>query len=163
MFRKKKKSAPVSPEGTLSPAVPAPPAFDGAEPPEGMNGLALAFLGDAVYELMARSFILGQSGGSVQTLHEKTVSFSNAAFQSRAAKALAPHLTEAEAAVFRRGRNTRPGHVPKNKTQADYHFATGLEALFGWLYIQKDTKRLETLFSIVVKCSEEYEHGKNQN
>lgn len=159
MFLKKKKPAasPLQPPSAL-PEIPAPP--DLSAPAGEQNGLTLAYLGDAVYELMARNYILTRCGGKVQALHEKTVSFSNAAFQSFAAKTLLPLLDEAETAVYRRGRNAHPGHVPKHKTQSDYHSATGLEALFGWLYAQKKYDRLQTLFGVIARCNEEFENEK---
>ena len=158
MFRKRKKELSAAP-----PAVPeiALPAGLPAQP-DAVNGLTLAYVGDAVYELMARSYILSCCGGSVRDLHKKTVAFSNAAFQAYAAEKLLPELTEAETGAYKRGRNAHPGHVPKNKTQAQYHAATGLEALFGWLYLQKDEARLNALFRITVSCSEEYEHEKRR-
>ena len=156
MFRKKRVSAAPA----AQPRVPEPPVSVAETQPEKLNGLTLAYIGDAVYELMARETILAREAGNVNRLHEKTVSFSNAAFQSYVSKALEPLLTEEEAAAFRRGRNARPGHVPKNKTQAQYHRATGLEALFGYLYLTRQTARIAELFGAVVKINEEYEHAK---
>ena len=159
MFLKKKKpAAPSLQTQPLPPEIPAPP--DLGAPAGEQNGLTLAYLGDAVYELMARSYILTRYGGKVHAMHEKTVSFSNAAFQSFAAKTLLPLLDEAETAAYRRGRNAHPGHVPKHKTQSDYHSATGLEALFGWLYAQKHYERLQTLFGVIANCNEEFENEK---
>ena len=135
------------------------PAFTGPEALTGANGLTLAFVGDAVWELLARDRALNECGGRVQALHRETVAFSNAAFQSAAAKAILPLLTEEEAAVFRRGRNARPGHVPKNKTQADYHLATALEAVFGYLYLTKNLSRMRALFGAAAAL---YEAQKNE-
>ena len=161
MFRKRKKNLP---ETAASPALIPEIAIPAGLPaqPDAVNGLTLAYVGDAVYELMARSYILSCCGGSVRDLHKKTVAFSNAAFQAYAVEKLLPELTEAEAGAYKRGRNAHPGHVPKNKTQAQYHAATGLEALFGWLYLQKDEARLNALFGSIVNCSEEYEHEKRR-
>ena len=158
MFRKKtkrEKEAPASEAAWTPHRLPPAPETD----PRDLNGLTLAFIGDGVYELLVRDYILTRCGGNVQALHERTVSFSNAAFQCEAAKKLLPTLDEEEAAVFRRGRNARAGHVPKNKTQAEYHTATGLEALFGYLYLTGRTERLETLFETVRELNEEMEHG----
>jgi ribonuclease-3 family protein len=159
MCLKKKKTAtppPAAPAPLPRTPLPAPPEAD----PDGMNGLALAYIGDAVYELLARGYIVSRYGGNVQAMHEKTVAFSNAAFQAYAAEKLLPELTEAEAAAFKRGRNAHPGHVPKNKTQAQYHAATGLEALFGRLYLLHDEARMRGLFQKIVSFSEEFEHEK---
>lgn len=114
-----------------------------------MNGITLAFIGDAVYELMARSYVLTACNGRAQSLHEKAVALSNAAFQARAAARLSELLSEEEAAVFKRGRNAHTSHTPKNKTGADYHMATALEALFGYLYITGKRERLRELFDII--------------
>lgn len=160
MFRKKKREP--APQPAAVTVEELAPGLDPAADADEMNGLTLAYVGDAVYELMARNYILEHAGGSVRALHKQTVAFSNAAFQAYAAKAVLPLLTDAEAAVFRRGRNAHPGHVPKNKTQAQYHAATGLEALFGWLYLQKDTRRLNKLFAVIVSCSEGFEYEKRE-
>lgn len=122
------------------------------------NGVTLAFLGDAVYELLVREHVLSVCGGRVRALHEKTVAFSNAAFQSAAAGALLPDLTEEETAVFRRGRNAHTGHVPKNKSTAQYHLATGLEAVFGYLCLTGNAQRILELFAKIIKLNEETEY-----
>lgn len=115
-----------------------------------MNGVTLAFIGDAVYELMVRSYVLTVFNGRAQSLHEKTIAFSNAAFQAKAAVKLLPLLSDEETAVFRRGRNAHTSHTPKNKTGADYHMATALEALFGHLYITGERERLQALFDVIL-------------
>ncbi|MBQ7639271.1 MAG: ribonuclease III [Clostridia bacterium] len=128
-----------------------------------LNGVTLAFMGDSVYELMARSLILSENSGKIGDLHKLTVAFSNASFQARAAKLVQPLLSEEETAVFKRGRNSHPGHTPKNKTAADYHLATALEALFGWLYIKNETERLSELFGIIAKEAEKLsDENKNE-
>lgn len=123
-------------------------------PPETANapdGLALAFIGDAVWSLMARDFILSQADARVQTLHERTAMICNAAFQAAAAERIAPKLTAQEEGIFKRGRNARVGHVPKNKSQAEYHRATGVEALFGWLYLRGESERIGELFRAAIR------------
>lgn len=125
-----------------------------------LNGVTLAFIGDSVYELMVRSSVLSKNHGRVQELHQKTVAFSNASFQAAAAKRLQPKLSEEELSVFKRGRNSHPGHTPKNKSQADYHLATGLEALFGWLYITNKTERLSQLFEFIEEEASNLSHEK---
>ena len=126
-----------------------------------LNGLTLAFLGDAYYELLVREYVLTGSVGMVQDLHERTVSFSNAAFQAAAANALQPLLTETEAVYFKRGRNAHAGHVPKNKTQAQYHLATALEAVFGYLYVMGNAPRARELFRQIIQLNKEFQNGKN--
>lgn len=112
-----------------------------------MSILGLAHVGDAVYELMARSWLVSQGHTTTRTLHRLTVEMVCAAAQSRATLAITPILTEKEAAVFRRGRNARVNSVPKNARLEDYHLATALEALFGWLYLQGERDRLSELFT----------------
>ena len=147
MFRKKKSPAEDAAQPTIgSPALPAPaeerPRLDGA--------LELAFLGDAVYELLVRSLVCAGSAGNVQALHRDAVFYANASFQAAAVDRLLPVLTGAEAAVYRRGRNAHAGHTPKNKTEAEYHKATGLEAVFGWLYLAGENERINELFRLAV-------------
>jgi len=128
-----------------------------------LNGVTLAFIGDSVYELMVRSLVLSENTGRIGDIHKKTVAFSNASFQARAAKKLLPVLNEEETVVFKRGRNSHPGHTPKNKSREDYHLATALEALFGWLYINKKTDRLDELFELIKKEAQNSGYEKKQD
>ena len=150
MFRKKKSPAPVLTAEKTAPVLRLLPGVLDEGTLEKSSGLSLAFLGDAVWELLIRSYHMASGDPGVQNLHKKTVSLANAAFQSAAAKAILPLLTEEETAVFKRGRNAHPGHVPKNKSGADYHTATGLEALFGWLYAKGEEERVYALFAAAV-------------
>lgn len=118
--------------------------------PAGMSGLSLAFIGDAVYEVLVRTLVLSRGDARVQALHSRAIDFVNASFQARAADMLAPMLTENEMSVYKRGRNAPSAHTPKNKTEAEYHKATGFEALVGYLWLKKDFKRLSSLFSAVI-------------
>lgn len=122
--------------------------------PAGMSGLSLAFVGDAVYEVMVRTLVLSRGDARVQTLHSRAIDYVNASFQAQAADRLAPMLTENEISVYRRGRNAPSAHTPKNKTEAEYHKATGFEALVGYLWLKKDFKRLSSLFSAVIAESD---------
>ena len=108
--------------------------------------LALAFLGDAVYGLLVRERVLLQANRLAGQLDSLSTGLVNDAAQARAVKNLLPELTETELAVYKRGRNAHPGHTPKHQSEGDYHSATGLEALFGWLYLNKDETRLRALF-----------------
>ena len=116
-----------------------------------MSGLSLAFIGDAVYEVLVRQYVLSLGEARVQDLHRDTVRFVNAAFQAKAAEALADRLTEEETAYYKRGRNANSAHTPKNKSEAEYHRATGFEALIGYLYLAERFDRLEELFDIVIR------------
>ena len=109
--------------------------------------LGLAHVGDAVYELLYRSKLCTDGHSNVAKMHTMTVSFVNAAAQAAAAEKIAPRLTEDELAVYKRGRNAKVNSVPRHADISQYHKATGLEALFGWLYLQGKTERINELFS----------------
>ena len=121
-----------------------------------MSGLSLAFIGDAVYELLVRQYVLSLGEARVQDLHRETVRFVNAAFQAKAAELLSDMLTEEELSFYKRGRNANSAHTPKNKSEAEYHRSTGFEALLGYLYLSQQFDRLEELFEIIIRtCSTE--------
>ncbi len=113
------------------------------------SALALAHIGDGVYELMTRTALARSGITSAAQLHRETVRRVNAPVQAKAAAALSEYLTEAEAAVMKRGRNAKVHGIPQHANPAEYHAATGLEALFGWLWLQGKTERLSTLFHIL--------------
>lgn len=116
-----------------------------------MSALSLAFVGDAVYELLIRQYILSKGDARVKTLHETCVKLVNADYQAKMADILFPILREDETAVFKRGRNAHAGHTPKNKSEAIYHRSTGFEALIGYLYLKKDFERLGYFFSLILQ------------
>lgn len=115
------------------------------------NTLTLAFLGDAVYSLMVRERLVKNSALAAGKLHRMSVDEVNAKAQSEGAKKLLPILNDEETDIFKRGRNAHPHHSPKNQSEGDYHYATGLEALFGYLYLEGKTDRLNELFDIINK------------
>ena len=110
--------------------------------------LTLAFLGDAVYSLMVRDMLTKQANKPTGKLHKDSIKLVNAAFQAEMIRGLLPHLTEDETAVFKRGRNAHSAHSPKNQSEADYRYATGFEALYGYLYLCGQTDRLRELFDM---------------
>lgn len=110
--------------------------------------LTLAFLGDAVYSLLVRNMLTLCENKPTGKLHKESIQYVNAAFQAKMVKELMPHLTENEITVFKRGRNAHSAHSPKNQSDADYRYATGFEALFGYLYLQGNKERINQLFSI---------------
>jgi len=116
-----------------------------------MNMLALAHVGDAVYELLVRSMLCSGKKASVMQLHRLTVQKVRAEAQAEAVEKLLPKLTEEELAVYKRGRNTKVNSAPHHADIAQYHAATGLEALFGWLYLQGKTDRVGELFSAITE------------
>ena len=116
--------------------------------PDRLNGLSLAYLGDAVLELMTRQFLLAGGVTDVGRLNQMALAFVRATAQSDAVERLLPHLTEEEATVFRHGRNAHGVSAPKSASVTQYRRATGLEALFGWLYLKGATDRMAALFRI---------------
>ncbi|MBC5738190.1 Mini-ribonuclease 3 [Lawsonibacter faecis] len=116
-----------------------------------ISSLGLAHLGDGVFELMVRSWLCLHGKATNKGLHRATVRYVAAPAQAAAAERLLPLLSEEEADVFRRGRNTSPHSVPKAASRSDYQTATAVEALFGWLYLQGRTQRLNELFSVMME------------
>ena len=108
--------------------------------------LGLAHIGDAVYELMTRAALGAEGHTAVQELHRLATGRVNAAAQARVAEKLQPMLDEEESAIYRRGRNAHVNSVPHAAHVGEYHAATGLEALFGWLFLKGRTERLNELF-----------------
>ena len=112
-----------------------------------ISNLGLAHLGDAVFEVMVRSWLCLHGKAKAKDLHRATVKYVAAPAQAAAMERIRPMLTPEEEEVFRRGRNTAPHSVPKAASRGEYQTATGLEALFGWLYLQGQTRRLNELFA----------------
>ena len=112
-----------------------------------ISSLGLAHLGDGVFELMVRSWLCLHGKAKAKDLHRATVKYVAAPAQAAAMERIRPMLTPEEEEVFRRGRNTAPHSVPKAASRGEYQTATGLEALFGWLYLQGQTRRLNELFA----------------
>lgn len=119
-----------------------------------LSSLGLAHLGDSVFEVMVRSWLCLHGKSKVKDLHRATVRYVAAPAQAERMERIAPILTEEEHDVFRRGRNTAPHSVPKAASRGQYQTATGLEALFGWLYLQGRTERLNELFAIMMEDEE---------
>lgn len=122
-------------------------------PPREMSTAALAFVGDAVYSLMVREYLSTHSRVGADELHKRAVSLVRCAAQSEAVRRVLDVLTEEEAAVYNRGRNAHSSHVPKNAAVADYRAATGVEALFGYIYLCGRTERLRELFALMLEES----------
>ena len=110
--------------------------------------LTLAFLGDAVYSLLVRNMLSMQENKPAGKLHKESIKYVNASFQAQMIKELIPSLTENEVSVFKRGRNAHSGHSPKNQEAGDYRYATGLEALYGYLYLCGESDRVKEIFEI---------------
>ena len=116
-----------------------------------LSSLGLAHLGDGVFEVMVRSWLILRGKARAKDLHRATVRYVAAPAQAAAVERLLSLLTPEEADVYRRGRNTAPHSVPKAASRAQYQAATGLEALFGWLYLQGRTERLNELFEVIME------------
>ena len=118
---------------------------------QALGVLNLAHVGDAVYELLVRTRIARRGAVRLADQHRSAVALVSAPAQAAALERLLPALTEEEQRVVRRGRNVRVHGVPAGCTVAQYHLATALETLFGWLWLRGQTERLETLFSMIVE------------
>ncbi|MBR3948611.1 MAG: ribonuclease III [Clostridia bacterium] len=116
-----------------------------------LSPLTLAFMGDTVFDMFVRERLICQANRPVNKLHNLASKTVNAASQAEAVKKIMDMLTEEEQAVFRRGRNTHTNHKAKNATEGDYHYATGFEALFGYLYLKGNIERLRELFDIITE------------
>lgn len=117
-----------------------------------MSSLGLAHIGDAVYELLCRSYLCCSGDHTVKNLHKDTIDLVNAKTQAVFAQKLQPHLTDDEQGWFRRGKNAH-SHAPKSASPKEYSLATGLEALFGALYLAGRTDRLQELFALLMEAA----------
>ena len=116
--------------------------------------LGLAHVGDGVYELLVRSMLCQSGHTALLDLHKSTVNMVKAAAQAAAAEKLLEVLDGDELAIYKRGRNAHVHSVPKYADIGQYHAATGLEALFGWLYLQGKLERINRLFAVVMENSD---------
>ena len=117
---------------------------------DAISNLGLAHIGDGVFELLCRSYLCAKGDSTVKTMHRDSVSLVKAQAQAKFAEKLLPHLTEEELSYYRRGKNAHV-HVPKSATRKEYAMATGVEALFGALYLYGRTERLNQLFLTVME------------
>lgn len=115
-----------------------------------LSPLNLAFVGDTVFDLFVRERLVCQANRPVNKLHKEATTMVKASAQAEAMGKIMPILTEEEISVFKRGRNAHTNHKAKNASEGDYHYATGLEALFGYLYLSGEKERLRELFDIIV-------------
>lgn len=118
--------------------------------------LTLAYIGDAFFDMVVRTLVVGRGNRAVNGLHKRTSTYVNAASQAGLAEAIQEILTEEEAAVYQRGRNAKAHSCAKHASLQDYRRATGLEALLGWLYLRGDTQRaLQLVRAGLVKTGRE--------
>ena len=114
-----------------------------------LSPTALAFIGDAVYSLLVREYLIGNGPKPVNTLHRECVKMVNAKAQAAAVKKIKHALTETETAVFKRGRNAQTA-TPKSATIGEYHLSTGFEALIGYLHLAGETERIKQFFEMII-------------
>ncbi|MCL2592086.1 MAG: ribonuclease III [Defluviitaleaceae bacterium] len=119
------------------------------------SALNLAYIGDAVFEILVRTFVLMKAKTSVNNLHLLSKDIVKAESQSNMYNILTEHLSEEEAKIIKRGRNAKSHSKAKNASILDYRQATGLEALFGYLYLKGDINRILELFEICINIKEQ--------
>lgn len=117
----------------------------------GLSSLGLAHLGDGVYELMVRSWLCLKGKATNKGLHRAAITYVSAPAQAQRCQKFLPVLTEEEQEVFRRGRNSHTAAVPKGASVGEYHTATAMEALFGYLWLKGETDRLNQLFTLMME------------
>ena len=116
-----------------------------------ISSIGLAHMGDAVYELLVRTYLCAHGKATGKGLHRATVELVRAPRQAALSEKILPLLTEEESAVFKRGRNANVHTIAHNATVAEYRQATALEALFGWLYLHNAHKRINELFNVMME------------
>ncbi len=117
--------------------------------PNELSPLTLAFIGDTVFDLIVREELICDANRPANDLHNLAVKKVKASAQAEFVEKILPVLTEKEITVFKRGRNAKVGHLPKNASQSDYHKATGFEALIGYLYLSDEIDRIVELYKII--------------
>lgn len=117
----------------------------------GISSIGLAHMGDAVYELLVRTWLCAHGKATGKGLHRATVALVCAPKQAELAQRILPLLTEEEQAVFRRGRNANVHSIPAHASRAQYQQATAMEALLGWLHLSGRHDRVEQLFAVMME------------
>ena len=124
---------------------------------DAISNVGLAHVGDGVYEIMCRSWLCAQGGQTLKRLHRESIALVKAPAQAKFAQKLLPHLTEEEENYYRRGKNAHTHAAPKSATPKEYAMATGLETLFGALYLAGKTDRLNELFYMMMEEEKNHE------
>lgn len=117
--------------------------------PNELSPLTLAFIGDTVFDLLVREELICDANRPTNDLHHLAVERVRATAQAQGVEKIMPVLSEEETAVFKRGRNAKSGHQPKNVSRSDYHMATAMETLFGYLYLMNRTDRILELYRLI--------------
>ena len=123
--------------------------------PKELSNLMLAYVGDSVFELYARLYVLENSKEQMKGVHKKTISIVSAKGQANSIRSLMDILSEEELNVFKRGRNTHTSSMSKNASAADYQTATGAETLIGYLFLYKRFDRLKFIINVNIKANME--------
>lgn len=118
---------------------------------DAISNLGLAHMGDCVFEILCRAYLCARGEKTVDRLHRDTIAMVNAPAQAQFADRMLPLLTEEERAYYRRGKNAHVHAVPRGATPAEYAKATGVEALFGYLYLSGRKERANELFQLVME------------
>ena len=118
---------------------------------DAISNLGLAHMGDCVYEILVRAWLCSRGGKTVDRLHRDTITMVKATYQAKFADNMLPLLTETELAYYRRGKNSHVHAVPKSATPAEYAKATGVEALFGYLFLSGQKDRANEIFNLVME------------
>lgn len=115
------------------------------------NGLTLAYIGDAVYELLVREYLLTENLTKVDHLHKHAIKYTSAVGQAKAYDIIEPLLSEKEVSMFKKGRNGKTDRKARNASLAEYKRATGFESLIGYLHIEQQRERINELFKVIIK------------
>lgn len=116
-----------------------------------LSGATLAYIGDAIYEVLVREFLIKKGYQKVDNLHKEAIKYTSAVGQNKAVNQILDLLSEDEVSIFKRGRNANGSRKAKNASIIEYRQATGLEALFGYLYLDKKFDRIYELLDHIIK------------
>lgn len=125
--------------------------------PEQMQALALAYIGDSIYDIMSREYVMKNHLGKINDLHHTVSTLVSARAQASFMKHILENniLTDIEESIYIRGKNQKNNSKAKNASIMEYKLATGLEAVFGYLYLEKNFERLEEMFNYIINLYEE--------
>ncbi|AHD07560.1 Mini-ribonuclease 3 [Paenibacillus larvae] len=129
--------------------------FPPAQPANLLNPLVLAYVGDTLYDLFVRQYVISKPNQRPYYLHQQATRFVSAKAQARALEMLMPELSEKEKDIVKRGRNAKSGSVPKNADIIDYRHSTAFECLLGYLYYTQQYERLEEIMRSSIEAAEE--------
>ena len=116
-----------------------------------MSPLVWAYIGDSIYELYVRMYLVQNTKLKPHYLHIKAIQYVKAGAQAEILKNIEEHLTEEEKEIVRRGRNAENHHLPKNASSTEYRYSTALEALIGYLYLTKQDERLKEILKLCIE------------